>query len=99
MIRLIILIIIVIAVLSYFGVSVRSIVESGVFRENFSYAWNSGEYLWNNHLAGPARYIWYDIFMKVIWASFIENMERMREGKDMRILENAPSVNFGNAGE
>ena len=95
MIRLIILIIVGIAVLSYFGVSMRSIIESDSFQENFSYVWNSGEYLWNNHLAGPARYLWYDVFMKVIWSAFLENMNRIKEGKDMEMMDYAPSVNFG----
>lgn len=94
MIRWIILLIIAIAVLSYFGVSVRSVVESDAFQENFSYVWDSGKYLWDNHLAGPARYLWYNIFMELIWDSFIENMERIKEGGSIEMMDYAPSVNF-----
>ena len=95
MVRLVLLIIVALAVLSYFGVSVRGVVESDMFRENFAYAWNWTEYLWENHLAGPARYLWYDVFLKVVWSAFLENMERIKAGKDTQIMEYAPSVNFG----
>jgi len=57
-IKLIILIIIVIFILSYFGINLRSIVDSETFQNNLNYAWESVKYVWHTYLADPARYLW-----------------------------------------
>ena len=76
--------------MSYFGFNIQAFVESDMVQQNFSYVLGGAKYLWNNHLAGPARYLWYDVFSKLIWGSFIENMNRIKEGKGMQI----PNIDF-----
>jgi len=81
MLRLIIFIIIVIAVLSYFNFNIRNFFESDVVRNNFGYIWNFVKYVWNNFLARPAKYLWNDVFIDLIWNSFIENLQRFKQGQ------------------
>ena len=51
MLRLIILIIIALLVLSFFGISIRGIIESPTGQENFAYAWElivlAAQWIWN----------------------------------------------------
>jgi len=79
-IRLVILLIIIIAVLSYFNFDIKKFFESDIVRNNFNYAWNWVMYVWETYLAGPAGYLWNDIFIDLIWNSFIENLQRFKQG-------------------
>ena len=92
MIRLIIFIIVLIAVLSYFNISIRSFIESDMFQDNLGYVSDWCGYLWNNYLAGPARYLWYDIFLDILWDSFVDNMDRIKDGGSPGIIDLAPSL-------
>lgn len=57
-IKLILLIIIILAVLSYFGIKISSVIENDVFQENFNFVWNWCKNIWNNYLIVPASYLW-----------------------------------------
>ena len=52
-VKLIILIIIGIAILSYFNIDIRSILDSNSFRDNLSYVWNFIWNIWSNYIKGP----------------------------------------------
>lgn len=93
-IKTIFLIIIFILILSYFGVSVRSIVENQMVRDNFVYVWTWIKGVWITYLADTASYIWNDIFADLLWDSFLENLKRIKSGENMELMEQAPSVNF-----
>lgn len=80
MLRLIILIIITIAVLSYFGFNLREFFESGIVRGNYGYVWNWMIHMWDTYLERPAKYLWNDVFIDLIWDSFIENLKRFKQG-------------------
>lgn len=90
LIKLIILIIIAVVVLSYFNINLRSVLESRAVRDNFGFLWNSAKSIWHNYLAGPADFVW-GIFYNYLWLSFIENMERIKEGEGPEFIENAPT--------
>ncbi len=81
MLKFIIFIIIIIAVLSYFNFDVRKFFESDIVRNNFGFVWNWTKYVWDNYLARPARYLWNDVFINLIWNSFIENLQRFKAGQ------------------
>jgi len=83
MIRLIILIIIIIAVLSYFNISIKNFIESRSFQENFHYVLNGIKYMWSNYLKRPALYLWNDIFIRFIWEPLINNLERIKGGQSL----------------
>ncbi len=95
LIKFIILLIIAISILSALGVSIRSIVQGETLQDNFKYVWAKIDYTWDKYLARPAKYLWNDIFIGLLWDSFIDNMKRIKEGKSPDIIENAPNLNFG----
>lgn len=84
---------IIIFVLSYFKVSIKSVVESPEAQENIGYVKGGSVSLWGKYLKGPASYLWNDIFIDIFWKSFINNMERIRNGEPTDYEINAPSVN------
>lgn len=85
-IRGIILIIILIGVLSYFHVSIRTIVESDAFKENFGYVWNWVVFVWNTYLASPANYLW-NIFINYFWNMFLESWDAVRRDTKIPALD------------
>ncbi len=90
-IRFIILLIIAVIVLGYFGISLRTLFGGGTVRDNFAYARQIIKYVWNTYLAGPAQYLW-NIFYNLLWRSFVENAERIRQGKPPALLEGQPNL-------
>ncbi len=98
-IRLVILLIIIIAVLSYFNFDVKKFFESDMVKNNFGFVWNWTSYIWETYLAGPARYLWNDIFIDLIWNSFLENLHRFKEGKGPNFIENPPQPPSSNTGQ
>lgn len=90
--KLIILIIIVVFILSYFGINLRSIVNNEDFQNNLNYVWGGVKYVWHTYLANPAKYLWYNIFIDLLWDSFVENMQRIKQGQDIEMIENMPRI-------
>ena len=88
--------VILIIVLSYFNVSIKSVAENPTTKENVNYIKGSSKNLWTDYLEKPVSYMWNDVFKKIFWASFIDNMERIRDGKPTNIEKLAPTTNFSN---
>jgi len=78
---IIILGVIIILVLSFFRISIKSVVESPAGQENINYVQGGTKSLWTTYLAEPAAYLWNDVWINIFWKSFISNMERIRNGK------------------
>jgi len=91
-IKLIFIIIIAIIILSYFGFDLRTIVESPETQGNLGYVWEGVTYVWVNWLSLPANYLWNDVFINLLWDSFIDNMERIKGGQATTIEELAPTM-------
>ena len=70
-----------ILVLSYFNISIKSVVESPTGQENINYVGGGTKNIWNDYLAKPAAYLWNDVWVNIFWKGFINNMERIRDGK------------------
>jgi len=69
-IQTIIIIVIALLVLSYFGYNLRSIATSPTAQDNFSYVGEVLSNTWNNWLKVPVTYLW-DIFVNYIWTPAI----------------------------
>lgn len=87
----IVLLIIAIIVLGYFGISLRTIFGGGTTKDNLVYAWDTVKYVWENYLRVPAYYCW-NVFYNLLWRSFVENAERIRQGKTPVLLEGQPEL-------
>ena len=91
-IGILIILILGIIILGYFGISLRSIFSEGTTTsDNLEYAWQTVKYVWVNYLRVPAYYCW-NVFYNLMWRSFVENAERIRQGKAPLLLEGQPQV-------
>ncbi len=92
LIKWIVIIIIAIIVLSYFGFDLRGIVESEQTQNNLGYVWGGIVLVWDSYLSQPILYFWNNIFIDLLWNSFIDNMERIKAGQPTTITEMAPGL-------
>lgn len=86
-----IILIVALIVLGYFGISIKSVIQKQPVQDNLSYAWQTVRYVWTIYLSGPANYIW-GIFYNYLWLSFIENAQRIKDGKLPTFIENQPKL-------
>lgn len=92
LLRAVVFIIIVLLILSYFGLNIRTIVNSPAGQENFTYVQEVMINVWNNYLKGPATYLWKDIFLNLIWNPAIENLTKIKDGQPNSIMTAASST-------
>lgn len=79
-IRTVLFIVVVLLVISYFGLNLRSIVNSPAGQSNFSYVGEVLSNLWNNYLKVPVTYFW-NIFVTYIWTPLISNLMHASSGQ------------------
>lgn len=91
---LLILGIIAVLILSYYKISIKAVVESPTGQSNINYVTDNTKTFWDKYLKDPATYLWNDVFIKIFWASFINNMERIRDGKPTDFEKLAPNTPF-----
>lgn len=77
---ILILVVVIVLALSYFNISIKTIVESPTSQENINYVRGGAKSLWTTYLAEPASYLWNDVWVDIFWKGFISNMERIRDG-------------------
>lgn len=83
-------------VLSYFKISIRTVVESPEAQDNIQYVSGAGVSVWDKYLKKPANDFWNKVVKDLLWASFVNNMERIRDGQPTEMEENAPGLDIGN---
>ncbi|MDD3693871.1 MAG: hypothetical protein PHC89_00535 [Candidatus Pacebacteria bacterium] len=81
LLKLIIILALVLLVASYFfNFSLKKAIESEQTQENFSYVSEQSQNFYTKHLKNTFDYLWYDVFVDLLWNSFIDNMGRIQEG-------------------
>ncbi len=80
MIKYIILAIILILVISFFGYDLQSIIEAPVTQKNLNYSKTGVMYVWDNYLSHPIKYFWNNIFLGLLWNSFLHNLGKINSG-------------------
>lgn len=60
--------------LGYIGIDVRKAVEAPVTQSNLTYAKNITVFVWDKYLEKPAKYLWSEIFVKLIWNPSIKRL-------------------------
>src|SRR6185369_1737449 len=66
LIRNVILVLIALLILSYFGFNLRSIVNSPTFQDNWHFVTDLAIKVWNDYLKAPATLVW-DLFIRLVW--------------------------------
>jgi hypothetical protein len=90
LVKMIVLIVIALLILAYFGLNLRSIVNSPTFQDNWALIRDAVVNVWNTYLKGPATYLWNEIFIKLIWDPAIRNLERMKNDQPTDIVNQSP---------
>ncbi len=67
LIKAIILIVIALIVLGYFGFDVGDIINGPTVQANLHTVWGFVSKIWNNYLAAPVIYIWDKFVVGVLW--------------------------------
>jgi Ethanolamine utilization protein EutJ (predicted chaperonin) len=80
LIYFLILILIALIILGYYGISVRSAVENPTTQDNVSYIWTGTVNVWDDYLQVPVRYLW-NIFVNDIWTPAIIGLEGIKNGQ------------------
>lgn len=80
--KTLVIVILVLVALGMFGINVEEDVAGNEdVQDNVSYVATGVVGFWNRYLAEPARFLWNDVFVGLIWESFIVNMQRLRNGE------------------
>ena len=77
-IKIIILIVVALLILSYFGISLRALINAPVTQDNISYTTTSSVSIWNTYLKQPATYLWNEIFLNLIWNPAIDSLKNLK---------------------
>lgn len=93
MIKWIIILIIIIAVLSYFGINIQSVLESPTSQNNYSFVWNAALNIWNAYLKAPFDYVWNHV-LSIIWGAFEQGLNNLKNGKNFPNLDNVSPKNI-----
>ena len=67
LITTIIVIVIALIILGYFGFNIKSIISGPTVQSNLNNTWDFVMKIWNNYLAGPVIYIWDKFVVGVLW--------------------------------
>ncbi len=87
MIKYIVIAIILIIVLSFFGYDLQAIIESPLAQKNLGYAKSGVVYVWDNYLESPVNYFWNNIFIGLLWNAFLNNLGRINAGAPTELEE------------
>lgn len=74
LIKMILIIVIALLVISYFGINLRALVNSPTTQDNVTYVASSTVNIWNGYLKVPVTAAW-DLFVQYIWTPAIENLK------------------------
>lgn len=84
---------VVLVLVSYFyDFSVQEAVEDETTQENITYISTNAESFWDKNLKDAANYLWDEVFIDLIWGSFIANMQQLKEGNPTDLENAAPGV-------
>lgn len=72
--KTIILIVIALIVLGYFGFDITKIIQTPTVQTNLNATWDFTSKIWNTYLAGPFVYIWDHFVVGVVWQIFKSGM-------------------------
>lgn len=75
-IKLIIILVIVLIVLGYFGFNIQQIIQSPSVSGNLNYAWGLAVSLWDKVLVTPVTFVWNKIIVGMFWNTFTNLIDK-----------------------
>jgi len=93
LIKTLIIILIAILVLSYFGFDIKKTVESEMTQKNIGYVKALTITLWNTYLKNPATKA-YDFYIEYFWTPALRNLTNLRDGKKIDLEVEMPRATF-----
>jgi len=88
LIKAIIIIVVALLILSYFGISLRNLANSPTNQDNVSYIATTTVSVWDGYLKVPATYAW-GIFVNYIWDPALQGLVDLKNHQ--------PTPNFGSS--
>jgi len=92
LIKTFLILVILVLVLSFFNIDIRTVAESEQSQKNISYITEVVNKVWERYLSEPVTYFWNNIFINLLWNSFAENMDRIKTGQPHTFDLLAPTV-------
>ncbi|MDE1941383.1 MAG: hypothetical protein KGI66_04650 [Patescibacteria group bacterium] len=74
MIKWIVIFILILLLLAYFGLNLRSLVSSPTFQDNWGFLSNLAVTVWDNYLKGPLSYLWNDVIYPILDKQLLSKM-------------------------
>ena len=87
----IVVIVIALLILSYYGFNLRQTVESPATQSNFSYLWGGVVYVWDTYLQAPAT-IAYNFFIVNIWEPSIRDLQAINNNQLPSVEKHPPQL-------
>lgn len=75
-VKLVVVLVIVLIVLGYFGFNVREIVNSPTVKGNLNYVWDLAVTVWEKVLVGPVMFIWNKVIVGMFWNNFVNLIDK-----------------------
>ena len=76
-IKTIVIIVVALLIVSYFGLNLRQLADAPTTKDNFSYVATTTVTFWNKYLEKPATYVWNQIFLDLIWNPSIDHLKHL----------------------
>lgn len=70
-VQLVIILIVVLIILGYFGFNLKEIVQSPSVSGNLNYAWSLAVTVWNKVLVVPVTFVWNKIIVGFFWNGLV----------------------------
>jgi hypothetical protein len=88
----IVIIVLALLILSFYGFSLRNLVNNPVTQDNFGYVATTTVSFWDKYLKKPADYLWNGVFIDLIWDPAIDNLTKMKDGQPTNIASSSPTL-------
>ena len=87
---IVVILVIALLILSYYGISIRQTVQSPAGQDNFSYVWGGIEYVWDTYLKAPLTYL-YNLYVNVFLKPSIADFQNINAGRLPNAENNLPN--------
>ncbi len=47
---------------------------------------------WDKYLEKPAKYLWNEIFIKLIWSTAVDNLKKIKTGEPTNVQTSSPGL-------